>query len=195
LNVDIFATYSYKDCRELVRVGEDQVNFWKALFRAWFYFRTGYSLYLAFPIGFASSIVVLYRLGVTDNKYLVAVFPSLTIFTIVGLLVALPLGILAGLYHMKRTGAYAADASVATEANPYMYKLIPGKEKEVFLPLWIITVRGLTKMLDQQKTTTPEERKELEDLLNKATALLEGQYVGVPDRLGLRPSQVTEGDK
>jgi len=171
------------------------VNFRKVLFRAWFYFRTGYNLYLAFLVGFASNIVVLYRLGVSDNKYLAPIFPSLSLFTILALVIALPVGILAGLYHMKRTGAFAADASVATEANPYIYKLVPGKEREVFLPLWILTVRGLAKMLDQQKTTTPEERKELEDLLGKASALLEGQYVGLPKQLGVRQFPVTEDAK
>ena len=171
------------------------MNFWKAIFRAWFYFRQGYNLYLAFLIGFASNIVVLFRLGVEPNKTLLDIFPTLGIFTAVGLLVAIPVGILAGLYHMKRTGAYAADASVATEANPYIYKLVPGKEKEVFLPLWILTVRGLAKMLDQQKTTSLDERKQLEDLLNKANALLDGQTVGIPTQLGVRPFPVTEGDK
>jgi len=171
------------------------LNFWKALFRAWFYFRQGYNLYLAFLIGFASNIVVLFRLGVEPNNPLHGIFPTLGIFTAVGLLVAIPVGILTGLYHMKRTGAYAADASVATEANPYIYKVVPGKEKEVFLPLWILTVRGLAKMLDQQKTMTSKEKQELEDLLSKASALMEGQYVGLPRAQGVRSFPVTEGDK
>ncbi len=170
------------------------MNLWKTLFRAWFYFRQGYNVYLAFLIGFASNIVVLYRLGVSDNKYLSIIFPSLTIFTIVGLVVAIPVGIFAGLYHMKRTAAFAADASVQTESNPYMYKAIPGKEREVFLPIWILTLRALTKVLDQQKTITTEDRQEMQDILNKANALLEGQYVGLPQRRGVR-SSVTEGDK
>jgi len=170
------------------------LNLWKTLFRAWFYFRQGYNVYLAFLIGFASNIVVLYRLGVSDNKYLSIIFPSLTIFTIVGLVVAIPVGIFAGLYHMKRTAAFAADASVQTESNPYMYKAIPGKEREVFLPIWILTLRALTKVLDQQKTITTEDRQEMQDILNKANALLEGQYVGLPQRRGVR-SSVTEGDK
>src|SRR3989442_3773448 len=171
------------------------MNFWKAIFRAWFYFMQGYNLYPAFLIGFTSNIVVLFRLGVSDNKFLSGIFPTLSVFTVVGLLVAIPVGIFAGLYHMKRTGAYAADASVATEANPYIYKLVPGKEKEVFLPLWILTVRGLAKMLDQQRTMTPEEREQLQKLVHKANALLEGQTVGLPTQLGVRPFPVTEGDK
>lgn len=171
------------------------MNLWKTIFRAWFYFRQGYNLYLAFVIGFASNIVVLFKLGISGNKYLEWLFPSLTVFIIVGLVVAIPLGILTGLYHMKRTAAFAADASVATEANPYVYKVIPGKEREVFLPLWILTARGLAKMLEQQKTMTSEERKELEEILNKANALLEGQYVGLPKQLGVRSFSVTEDDK
>ena len=171
------------------------MNFWKSIFRAWFYFRQGYNLYLAFLIGFASNIVVLFRLGVEPNKPLLSIFPTLGIFTAVGLLVAIPVGILTGLYHMKRTGAYAADASVATEANPYIYKVVPGKEKEVFLPLWILTVRGLAKMLDQQKTMTSDERKEMENLLNKASALMQGQIVGLPSSQGVRSVPVTEGDE
>jgi ABC-type antimicrobial peptide transport system permease subunit len=170
------------------------LNLWKLLFRAWFYFRQGYNLYLAFLIGFASNIVVLYRLGVAPNKDLSIIFPSLTIFIIVGLLVSIPVGILAGLYHMKRTAAFAADVSVQTEANPYVYKTI-GKEKEVFLPLWILTARGLAKVLERQETMTAEDRKELEEILNKANALLEGQYVGLPKQLGVRSFRVSEGDR
>jgi len=165
------------------------------LFRAWFYFRQGYNLYLAFLVGFASNIVILYRLGIEDNKYLLPFFPSLTIFTILGLVVAVPVGIVAGLFHMKRTAAYAADASVQVEANPYVYKVIPGKEREVFLPLWIFTVRSLAKVLDQQKTMTAEEKKELQETLDKANALLEGQYVGLSKRLGVRKFTVTDGDR
>ncbi len=163
------------------------------MFRAWFYFRQGYNLYLAFLIGFASNLVVLFRLGVEPNKSLLGIFPSLGIFTAVGLLVAIPVGILAGLYHMKRTGAYAADASVATEANPYVYKTI-GKEKEVFLPLWILTARGLAKLLEREETLSVNDRNELTEILNKANALLEGQSVGLPKSVGVRGFAVTEGD-
>jgi hypothetical protein len=156
-----------------------KLNFWKLVFRAWFYFRQGYNVYLAFLIGFASNIVVLYRLGVTDNKYLSPIFPTLTVFTLVGLVIAVPVGILAGLYHMKRTGAFAADASVSLEANPYVYRVTPGKEKEVLLPLMILTAKGLAQVMDQLKTMTPEKRSEFEDVLAKADILLKGQAVGL----------------
>ena len=81
---------------------------------------------------------------------------------------------------MKRTGAFAADASVQIEANPYMYKAIPGKELEVFLPLWLLTAKGLQKMMERDKTITAEEKREFENALAKATLLLEGRMVGHP---------------
>jgi len=149
------------------------------LFRAWFYFRTGYGLYLAFLIGFASNIVVLYKLGIADNKYLLPIFPSLTVFGIVALIVASPIAIFSGLYHMKRTGAFAADAAVQTESNPYVYRAVPGKEREVMLPLMILTARGLAQVMDQLKTMTPEERSRFEEVLAKADLLLKGQAVGL----------------
>jgi hypothetical protein len=156
------------------------VNISKALFRAWFYFRTGYNTYIAFFIGFASNVIVIYKLGISENKFLGPFFASLTLFAILALAILIPISISAGLYHMKRTGAYAADASVSTESNPYIYKVLPGKEQEVFLPLWMMTVRGLARLLEQEKTMTADEKRELEDTLAKATALLQGQFVGHP---------------
>jgi hypothetical protein len=156
------------------------VNFSKLLFRSWFYFRTGYNTYIAFFIGFSSNIIVIYKLGISENKFVGGYFASLTLFAIIALLVLIPISIATGLYHMKRTGAYAADASVATESNPYIYKVLPGKEQEVFLPLWMMTVRGLARLLEQEKTMTADEKRELEETLAKATALLQGQFVGHP---------------
>ncbi len=171
------------------------MNFWKLLFRSWFYFRTGYATYLAFLIGFASNIVVIYELAIKNNQTFGQYFPRLTVFTILALVVTIPLCISLGLYHMKRTGAYAADASVSIESNPYVYKLVPGKEQEVFLPLWVLTVKALAKVLDQQKTMTVEEKKELESLLEKANALLGGQGVGLPNKRSLGRFSVGSGDR
>jgi hypothetical protein len=155
------------------------MNFWKLLFRAWFYFRTGYGLYLAFLIGFASNLVVIYKLGISDSPFLFSLFPHLTEFAIAAIIVATPIAIYSGLYHMKKTGAFAADAAVQTESNPYIYRAVPGKEREVFVPLMILTARGLAKVMDQLKTMTPEERSEFRDVLAKADALLKGQAVGL----------------
>ena len=147
------------------------------LYRAWFYFRIGYSTYIAFFIGFASNIVVIYALAIKPIH--LPYFDRLWIFATVALLVAVPLSVIVGLFHMKRTGAFAADASVSLEANPYIYKVVPGKEQEVILPLMIIMAKGIAKVLQRQETLTDSERKEFEDVLVKANQLLQGQSFGI----------------
>ena len=152
------------------------MNFWKLLFRSWFYFRIGYNTYFAFLIGFASNIIVIYKLAIADTS-LVSVFPHLTEFAILAVLIASPLSVIIGLYHMRRTAAFAADATVSMEANPYVYKIIPGKEREVTIPLSIMTARVLLKLAGDK--LTPEEKQELEEVLAKADKLLLGHSVGL----------------
>lgn len=155
-------------------------RFRRLIFRSWYYFRIGYGTYVAFPLGFASTMIVIYALAVVDVPAIHDIFPHLYIFGIVGLLIIGPVSIYAGLYHLKRTGAYSAEASVLTESNPYVYKAIPGKEREVFLPLMVLTAKGLAKVMEQQNALTSEEQREFQIVLDKANTLLEGASVGLP---------------
>jgi len=165
--------------RRSVRV-ELTMNLSRLIFRSWYYFRIGYGTYVAFPLGFASTMIVIYELAFKDVAVIHDYFPRLYIFGIVALLVIGPISIYAGLYHIKRTGAYSAEASVLTESNPYVYRAIPGKEREVFLPLMMLTAKGLAKMMEQQHSMTLEEQREFQTVLDKANSLLEGASIGLP---------------
>jgi hypothetical protein len=156
------------------------MNLSRLIFRSWYYFRIGYGTYVAFPLGFASTMIVIYELAFKDVPVIQRYFPRLYIFGIVALLILGPISIYAGLYHIKRTGAYSAEASVLTESNPYVYKAVPGKEREVFLPLMMLTARGLAKIMEQQNSMTLEEQREFQTVLDKANALIEGASVGSP---------------
>lgn len=172
-----------------------RLNFYRLLYRSWFYFRAGYGTYISLPIGVASNLVVLYELAVIKNKYLSPIFQSLTIFTLAALIVFVPISITLGLYHMKRSGAFAADAAVQIESNPYVYKIIPGKEQEVLYPLIMLTAKGLARVLDQQRNMTPDEKREFEDVLTKARVLLQGQPVGVPRPASSQTSSTGKNEK
>jgi hypothetical protein len=147
-------------------------------------------------IGFLSNTIVIFKLAIEPieltcsptcptllAKVLKTVFPSLTWFAIVSSALTIPIGVYIGYFHMKRTGAFAADASVATESNPYVYKVVPGKEQEVFLPLMILTARGLQKVMERENMLTGEEKEELDSVLATAEKLLAGHPVG-PGRRG-----------
>jgi hypothetical protein len=152
------------------------MNFERIIFRSWFYLRVGYGTYIAFLIGFLSNIIVIYKLAIADTS-LVSIFPHLTEFTAVAIVIASPISVIIGLFHMRRTAAYAADASVSIEANPYAYKVVPGKEREVTVPLSILTARVLLKLSGDKLTA--EEKQELEGVLAKADKLLLGQSIGL----------------
>jgi len=152
------------------------MNLERIIFRSWFYLRIGYGTYIAFLIGFLSNIIVIYKLAIADTS-LVSLFPHLTEFTVIAILFASPISVVIGLFHMRRTAAYAADASVSTEANPYVYKITPGKEREVFVPLSVMTARVMLKLAGDKLTA--EEKQELEGVLAKADKLLSGQSVGL----------------
>jgi hypothetical protein len=124
-------------------------------------------------------MIVIYELALKDVPQIHDYFPHLYIFGIIALLIIGPISIYAGLYHLKRTGAYSAEASVLTESNPYAYKAVPGKEREVILPLMMLTAKAVAKVMEQQQTITPEERKEFQDILSRANMLLEGASVGL----------------
>ena len=147
----------------------------RLVFRAWFYLRIGYGTYIAFFVGFASSVVVIYKLAVVDTPY-GTLFPHLSIFALAAVLVASPVSALIGYLHMRRTGAYAADASVQLESNPYIFRLVPGKEEEVFLPLSVLTAKALLKMAGEN--LSDKERQEFEMVLAKAEKLSAGHTVG-----------------
>jgi hypothetical protein len=125
-------------------------------------------------------MIVIYELALKDVPQIHDYFPHLYLFGIVAILIIAPVSIYAGLYHMKRTGAYSAEASVITESNPYVYKAIPGKEREVFLPLMVLTAKGLAKVMEQQHSITSEEQKAFQEVLEKANTLLEGASIGLP---------------
>ncbi len=161
------------------------------LYRSWFYFRIGYGIYIAFFIGFFGNIIIIWRLAIEENKQNFPILASLrlTTFMVLALIFTVPISVYIGLYHLKRTGAYAAEASVAVESNPYVYKIQPGKEQEVFLPLMILTARGLAKVMEQHEALTREEKEEFDAILVKANMLLTGEVVGRPRR------KVSPGEK
>jgi hypothetical protein len=154
----------------------------------------GYSTYLSLVISIVSNALIIYALGLKGVPLFETIFPHLANFLIIGVIVFVPTATFLGWIHIKRMSMYSTDTALATEISPYTYKTI-GKEKEVFIPLWVLTVRGLGKLLERQGTMTDEDRKELNDLLDKANALLEGQYAGVSKEYGVRRFPGTQGDK
>ena len=150
------------------------------LYRMWYYFRIGYSTYLTFLLGFATTLVTVYYLAIQNMPFLLAVFPRFLPFAVIAILVGLPLSVFVGWMHMKGSAIYKSELDIAVEANPYLYKMYPGYWKEAFVPLYLELLRGMKIMLEKEKMLTRDDRERIETLEEKLQKLVEGGYVGAP---------------
>jgi len=149
-------------------------------FRMWYYFRVGYSTYLSFLLGFATTFVTVYYLAITNMPMLQAVFPHFGLFAVVALIVGVPTACLIGWFHMKGSSLWKSEVDITVEANPYLYKMYPGYWQEAFTPLYLELLSGVKKILEKEGMLSEEERGRIDDLEKKLEVLMKGGYVGVP---------------
>jgi hypothetical protein len=148
------------------------------LFRAWYYFRMGYSTYLTFLLGFVTTIVTVYYLAINNISFLKVIFPSFWLFGIIFVVVGVPLSIFMGLFHLKRSIAYASEADIGVEANPWYYKYPPGYTREVWGPLFAELLKYNTRLLDANNLLSDEEKARIRILEEKLKVLDQGGTIG-----------------
>jgi hypothetical protein len=158
------------------------LNIARMLTRSWYYFRIGYGTYLTFLLGYVSTFVTLYYLAVKNMPALLDIFPHFLTFMIFGTIIGLPLGVIVGWLHLKRTSAWTAEVEIGAEANPYNYKLVPGYWREVFAPTFLELLRQNKKILASHNLLTDEEKRKVSDLEQKLQILTSGGFVGKPRR-------------
>ena len=152
-------------------------------FRGWYYFRTGYATYLAFALAAINMMVVVYYLAIKNVPSMETVFPNFTIWALSITTVGVPLAILLGWLHVKRSPAYRSEVDIIVEANPYTYKLSPGVWKEVLAPFYLELLRLNLKILNKEPLTE-EEQKQIKELQAKLEDLIRGESIGNPRTKG-----------
>ena len=88
-------------------------------FRGWFYFRMGWSTYFVFILAAINTLTVTYFLAIDNYPTLKAIFPSFEQYAVMMVCIGIPLLILVGYAHFKKTLAYKSEADVIVESNPY----------------------------------------------------------------------------
>ena len=89
------------------------------LFRSWFYFRTGWQTYFAFILAAINTLTVTYFLAIENYPSLKTVFPSFEIYILITASIGIPLLVLIGFVHFKRSHSFKSEADVLIESNPY----------------------------------------------------------------------------
>ena len=137
-------------------------------FRSWFYFRMGWSTYFAFIFAAINTLTVTYFLAIERYPELSAIFPSFIQYVLIITIIGVPLLIVVGYVHYKRTLAYRAEVDVGLESNPYQLRNVVNNTINVKLTLKMYEM--LLKLSQNQKLTENEieeltkSHKEIQDL-------------------------------
>ena len=127
-------------------------------------------------------LTVTYFLAIENYPVLQAIFPTFGHYIAIVVGTGVPLLVLVGYFHYKRSQAYVAEADINIEANPYWYKIPPGWNKEVVFPLYLNMINLMLKMSKNEKLTTDELEK-MSDLQKSLSDLIDGGYIGKPFRM------------
>jgi len=147
----------------------------KIFFRAWFYFRNGWSLYFAFIFAAINTLTVTYYLAIENYPSLKTIFPSFELYILSVVFVGLPLLIIIGYVHFKRSSAYRSEAGVGFEVHPYHRRSLINSELNLELNLKILDL--ILKLTSEDKLTEDEinqikeNKKILVELLDKRTLI------------------------
>ena len=124
------------------------------VFRAWFYFRNGWSTYFAFIFAAINTLTVTYFLAIEKYPVLNAVFPTFTHYVIIHVAIGVPILVIIGYIHFKRSSALRSEADIQMEVNPYWRRLLINSE--LMIPLHLKLSQLMIKMSNNEKLTKDE---------------------------------------
>jgi hypothetical protein len=131
------------------------------LFRSWFYFRTGWQTYFAFILAAINTLTVTYFLAIENYPSLKAVFPSFEIYILIIVSIGVPLLVLIGYVHFKRSHSFKSEADVLIESNPYQRRNTVNSE--IILRLNLQLMSTLLKVA-KKEDLSEEEIEEITQL-------------------------------
>jgi len=123
-------------------------------FRAWYYFRMGWSTYFAFILAAINTLTVTYFLAIDNYPSLKLIFPSFEIYILIIVSIGIPLLIAIGYAHFKRTQAFKSEIDVMIESNPYQRRNTVNNEINFRVNLQLMKL--LTKLVNNEKLDTSE---------------------------------------
>ena len=118
-------------------------------FRGWFYFRTGWSTYFVFILAAINTLTVTYFLAIDNYPVLKDIFPTFEQYALIMVSIGIPLLIVVGYFHYKKTLAYKSEMDITVESNPYLSRNTVNADLSLKLNLKLISL--LLKMSTGEK--------------------------------------------
>jgi len=139
-------------------------------FRSWYYFRTGWSTYFAFILAAINTLTVTYFLAIDNYPVLKAVFPSFEQYIVIIVSIGIPLLVIIGFVHFKRTQAFKSEVDVLIESNPYQRRNTVNGEINLRLNLKILT---MMLKISKKESFSESEIQEIGELSDEIKNLSE----------------------
>jgi len=133
-------------------------------------------------LGYGSTLVTVYYLEIRNIPELQRVFERFWLFAFLATIVGVPLSVIIGWVHTKRSTLWKAEIDISVEANPYYYKLPPGFWKEAAFPAYLEILRLVKVISERENLPTEDNKAKIESLEGKLEVLIEGGYLGAPRR-------------
>jgi hypothetical protein len=123
-------------------------------FRGWYYFRQGWSVYFAFIFAAINTLTVTYFLAIDNYPVLKEIFPSFIHYIVIVVLVGIPMLVLVGYAHYKRTASFKAEADIHIEVNPHMRRMLINTEFMLSMSLQLSELS--MRLMNNEKLTSDE---------------------------------------
>ena len=133
-------------------------------FRAWFYFRQGWSVYFAFIFAAINMLTVTYFLAIENYPALKEVFPTFEQYIMITVFIGVPLLVLVGYAHYKKTPSFRAEADIWMESNPYQARVLVNSQFTLELN---VKLADLLLKLSSKQEIKEEEMNEMKALQRK----------------------------
>ena len=133
-------------------------------FRAWFYFRNGWSLYFAFIFAAINTLTVTFYLAIEKYPNLNWIFPTFFHYILIVASIGVPLLVLVGYIHYKRSSARKAEVDISYETDAYKARTLVNTEITIALNMKLLDI--ITKISKKEEIPN-QEYQELEQLREK----------------------------
>mgnify|MGYP006079992131 FL=1 len=136
-------------------------------FRGWFYFRTGWATYFAFVVAAVNTLTVTFFLAIEKYPSLNVIFPTFFHYVVIVVGIGIPLLVLVGYVHFKKSKSYRAEADIIIETHPHIRRIL--QNTEVLLPSYVKLTEMVIKLSENKKLTDKElaEVSKLQKSLNE----------------------------
>ena len=139
------------------------------VWRGWWYFRQGWSNYFTFLMAAVNTLTITYFLAIERYPALVAIFPNFIQYVLIVALIGIPLLVLVGYAHWKKTSARRAEVDIFYEVNPYVIRQLVNTEMVVQMNL---TLNQHILKLSQGQKLSDEEINDLSQLQEKLSEFI-----------------------